>query len=112
MLRNIQATIVQRRVVRIQVSPSCFVIIAAIANAKGTAKPTKPRYSIGGWMTMYASCKRGFNPFPSRGTNGIGEVCDARMTVWLNGFTANKCIEVKNNEVVMRTAVTYGIIAL
>ena len=43
MLRNIQATIVQRRVVRIQVSPSCLVIIAAIANANGTANPTKPR---------------------------------------------------------------------
>ena len=47
-LRNIHATIVQRRVVRIHVSPSCLVIMAAMANAKGTAKPTKPRYSIGG----------------------------------------------------------------
>ena len=25
---------------------------AAMAKAKGTAKPTKPRYSIGGWMTI------------------------------------------------------------
>src|SRR5438093_11279356 len=48
MLRNIHATIVQRRVVRIHVSPTCLVIMAAMANAKGTAKPTKPRYSIGG----------------------------------------------------------------
>ena len=42
------ATIVQRRVVRIHVSPNCRVSMAAIANANGTANPTKPRYSIGG----------------------------------------------------------------
>ena len=30
-------------IVRIQVSPNCFVIIAAMANANGTANPTNPR---------------------------------------------------------------------
>ena len=39
MPRKPQATIVQRRVVRIQVSPSCRVISAAIAKANGTASP-------------------------------------------------------------------------
>ncbi len=41
--RKYQATIVQRRVVVIQKSPTRPVMSAAIANAKGTVKPVKPR---------------------------------------------------------------------
>src|SRR5579883_456298 len=49
---NIHVTSVQRRVVLIHSSPGCFVIKDPIANANGTANPTYPRYSIGGWITI------------------------------------------------------------
>ena len=42
-LKNIQGTIVQRRVVRIQLSPGCLVARDAMAKANGTTKPTYPR---------------------------------------------------------------------
>src|SRR5580692_2172971 len=41
-----QVTMVQRRVVWIQLSPGCLVINDPMAKANGTVKPTYPRYSI------------------------------------------------------------------
>ena len=61
---------------------------------------------------MYASCSSGFRPFPSRGTKVSSDASGCMMTVWLKGFTMNKCIEVKKNDVAINTATTYGIIAL
>ena len=41
---------------------------APSAKAKGTVKPTYPRYSMGGWMTISGYCRRGFSPVPSAGS--------------------------------------------
>ena len=46
-------------------SPGCLVISDAIANANGTTNPMKPRYSMGGWITMVQYWSSGFRPWPS-----------------------------------------------
>src|SRR2546430_7984247 len=50
LVRQIQANMVQRRVIRIHWSDRRPVIRAATANANGTVNPMNPRYSMGGWM--------------------------------------------------------------
>src|SRR3954466_8396536 len=66
-VRNSHVTIVQRRVMWIHFSPGYFMISAPSAKANGTEKPTYPRYSIGGWMTISGYCSSGFKPLPSSG---------------------------------------------
>ena len=64
-LWNSQVTSVQRRVVWIQASPGWRVISEPMAKANGTANPTYPRYSMGGWMAMAGYCSSGLSPWPS-----------------------------------------------
>jgi hypothetical protein len=52
MLRNIQAKSIHLRTAAIHSLSRRPVTRAAIANAKGTAQPTKPMYRLGGWMIM------------------------------------------------------------
>jgi hypothetical protein len=48
----VQANSVKRRAAEIHSSPSRPVASAATTNANGTAQPTMPRYSIGGWIII------------------------------------------------------------
>jgi len=41
---------------------------AAIANANGTLSEAKPENMTGGWMTIHGSCRSGFRPCPSGGS--------------------------------------------
>src|SRR5712671_6586537 len=70
-----QERMVNRRVVRNQVSSRRPVASAAMANANGTVSPTYPTYRQGGWIAMNGFCSCGFIPNPSIGvldrvTNG------------------------------------------
>ncbi len=99
MLRKPHAISVHRRVVRIQASFVRRVMRAAIAKAKGTLIPTKPRYSVGGWNVIPGWRSRGFNPLPSAGKN-------PRRA---KGLTTNVISTRKNEPMPIRMAITYGI---
>ena len=66
--RKYQATIVHRRVIVSHASPTRPVISAAIAKAKGTVRPVKPRLSATGCVIIPVSSSRGLSPWPSAGT--------------------------------------------
>ncbi len=89
-VRNSHVTMVQRRVMWIHFSPGYRIISAPSANAKGTANPTYPRYSIGGWITISGYCSSGFSPKPSCGTapltseNGVAaKLSSSRKKTWM-----------------------------
>ena len=67
-VRQTQANIVHRRVMRIHWSDRRPVSSAAIPNANGTVMPMNPRYSIGGCAAISGwFCSSGSGPCPSRG---------------------------------------------
>src|SRR5512143_2789837 len=83
-VRKHQLTSVQRRVVLIQDVSSFPDIRAAIAKANGRLSDMYPRYRHGGWITMYAFCRRGLRPWPSAGACAStlkGLVAKLRTTV-------------------------------
>ena len=80
-LWNSHVTSVQRRVVWIQPSPGCRVMSEPMANAKGTANPTYPRYSMGGCMAIAGYCSSGLSPLPS----GTAMISLSVASIW-NGL--------------------------
>jgi hypothetical protein len=55
----------------IQSSSDRRAIRAPIANANGIVSPTNPRYSIGGWASMYGFWRLGLSPSPSAGAGCV-----------------------------------------
>src|SRR6516165_6698359 len=103
--RNIHGTSVQRRVVRIQLSPSCLVMSEAMAKEKGTTIPTYPRYNMGGWITMAGYCSAGFSPLPSPAVKGRKLPDEARASS-AKGLATKKTRVEKNTPVPIRIITT------
>jgi hypothetical protein len=61
---------------------------AEMANAKGTEKPTYPRYNVGGCIAIVTFWSNGFNPFPL--------VTKKSASVGMNGFVT-KFVNTKKN---------------
>src|SRR3954470_10200814 len=79
-VRKPHAYSAQRRVASSQPSPTRPVINAAIANAKGTVNPTKPRYRIGGGnKTRMWFCNSGLGPRQQRLKSGVGPGLNASI---------------------------------
>jgi hypothetical protein len=93
--------IVQRRVVTIHASSSLPVISAAMANAYGTVRPTKPVYKSGGWVIMLASSSSGLRPRPS---GGAGEMVS-------NGLERNPSTPRKNADTMEKIMITHGMVS-
>ncbi len=65
-VRKPQATSVHTRVRLSHSEPGALSMRADMANANGTAIPTYPKYSIGGWIAIRMwFCRSGFGPRPS-----------------------------------------------
>src|SRR5436305_138706 len=93
-----QAASVQLRIERSHSLCSCPLIIAATANAKGSAKLTYPISNSGGCTSIPGSINSGLRPLPSNGAFG-------RRT---NGLEAFVRTTKKNVSIPIKVAKIYG----